>query len=250
MSSAAIERSSTSSAKASNAVQKEATGSKDLFDTKMGTSPARFSTAEKGKQKQDLNPFGPSTSAKRLPPPTAKAVRELKGFLRNQSVQHTAKQKRIANEEATRVERLPNAANAIISNEKLDAYALAIEHPRGGDKAYDITSKTGLIANKHYDAENTQLAFDSAIRTTGYWNDRDSVKTQIRRQLESGPAYFKGSSKDGDRFDTFHTINGPKGSETVTAQWYYRIHQPGDQKSDIPFLVSLQPRKERAGEGR
>lgn len=138
-SSAAIERSSTSSAKASNAVQKEATGSKDLLDTKMGTSPAKFSTAEKGKQKQDLNPFGPSTSAKRLPPPTAKAVRELKGFLRNQTVQHTAKQKRIANEAATRVERLPNAANAIISNEKLDAYALAIEHPRGGDKAYDIT---------------------------------------------------------------------------------------------------------------
>lgn len=95
--------------------------------------------------------------------------------------------------------RLPNAERAFVDNEKLLAYCLSPQHPRGKHKARVFASALGFTQ------EHSEL-FRRAI-----------LEAALREQ-----ATFTGADEYGRRYVLDVSLTGPAGTATVRTCWIIR----------------------------
>lgn len=108
--------------------------------------------------------------------------------------------------------KLPNAANAVIAEEKIAAYLLDVTHRRGGSKAR-------LLYSLGYNSQNwQQLAHDIRLQ---------HLVTDVIEQRDTAW---------GRRFDIVAPITGPTG-DTLLFHSVWQI----DLGSEFPRLITMYP---------
>jgi hypothetical protein len=107
---------------------------------------------------------------------------------------------------------LPNAANAIIAEEKLTYYLLDLTHRRGGSKAK-------LLYSLGYDAERWQ-----------------QLANDVRQQHLTSDVIEERGSAWGTRYSIVAPLTGPSG-DTVMFRSIWQI----DLGSDRPRLITIYP---------
>jgi hypothetical protein len=105
--------------------------------------------------------------------------------------------------------KMPNAERAVVEVEKLRAYCLSSQHPRGRHKARLFAAALGLTAEH---AEEVRIALLEAARThDATAAERDSY---------------------GQRYVLDFTMSGPAGQARVRSSWIVR------RAEDFPRLTS------------
>jgi hypothetical protein len=108
--------------------------------------------------------------------------------------------------------KLPNAANAIIAEDKLSAYLLDVDHGRGGSKAK-------LFTSLGYQSEQWQ-----------------QLASDIRRFHLVADVVEQKSSPWGERFEIVAPITGPA-DDTIVFRSIWQI----DIGTDHPRLITMYP---------
>lgn len=109
------------------------------------------------------------------------------------------------------MELLPNLEQAVIRVEKLQDYALSMEHPEGQHKATAFRDVLG-IERRHADV----------------------LAELLRSTLPAAAAQPGKSDEYGDHWTTYHHITGLNGqSAVVTVAWIFK-----KERSQIPHLIS------------
>lgn len=112
------------------------------------------------------------------------------------------------------IERLPNAAQALIPIEKIRSYALNTQNPRGRDKARMFRSILGYTQD-----------------------DADELVAKLLAGVQETPARLRQSTPFGHSYEVVVQVTSAKATALVTTGWIVR---PG---SSIPTLVTAYIRK-------
>lgn len=112
------------------------------------------------------------------------------------------------------IERLPNAAQAVIPIEKIRSYALNTQNPKGRDKARMFQSILGY----------TQT-------------DADELHAKLLAGVQESPATFRQSTPFGHSYEVVVQVTSAQATARVTTGWIIRLG------SSIPTLVTAYIRK-------